>query len=227
MAEKGAQPPGTGSTGAQKEGKVGASWKTCTRLMKWKITSRTDKQAISFLHADNNHLPPLLSISTPLTPSSCMCWLLWMGMWQTHDQDKEAQPFYVFAKLLLSKYTVLFQHSENHPNDARPTGSSYHYSSPGTLDLAVDMDADQWGSLIQTTPGSGVWWIPQALLKLYFYLQYTVMCELGRMNLLCLFTVSSPPPPPYVWCFFTTSAVMSPKTVWIWLNMDLNSQSYS
>lgn len=27
MAEKGAQPPGTGSTGAQKEGKVGASWK--------------------------------------------------------------------------------------------------------------------------------------------------------------------------------------------------------
>lgn len=27
----------------------------------------------------------------------------------------------------------------------------------GTLDLAVDMDADQWGSLIQTTPGSGVW----------------------------------------------------------------------
>lgn len=83
------------STGTQKEGKVGASWKTRTKLAKWKVASGPDKQAISFLQVGINQLSPLLSmlsIYTPLTPSTWPYWSLQMGIKLNVWETKPAQP---------------------------------------------------------------------------------------------------------------------------------------
>lgn len=79
------------SMGTQKEGKVGAFWETHTKLAKCKVASGPDKQATSFLHVGINHLSALLSICTPLTPSTWPCWSLRMGIKLNVRETKAVQ----------------------------------------------------------------------------------------------------------------------------------------
>lgn len=63
------------------------------------------------------------------------------------------------------------------------------------------------GVCVWTTPGSDTLWVPQALLKLYFYLQYAVICEVGRTESAAFIYYFCPHTHTYSWYIFGTSVV--------------------
>lgn len=63
------------------------------------------------------------------------------------------------------------------------------------------------GVCVWSIPGSGTLWMPQALLKLYFYLQYAVICEVGKTKSAVFIYCFCPHTHTYSWYFFGTSVV--------------------